>query len=162
MGSPSGTRKCVSCGREIAMDANVCQYCGHDYRMQAAPAAPAEKSILSLIGGILILIAGIMGLAMGGIFLVAADNVDTLTDWGVDVAGVGDMLSDILTVCGIIVIVLALIVVVGGFFGVQRKHWGLAILGGVLGLFLLGPYMLATIFALIGLILVAVSKKDFS
>lgn len=162
MGSPSGTRKCVSCGREIAMDANVCQYCGHDYRMQAAPAAPAEKSILSLVGGILILIAGIMGLAMGGIFLVAADNVDTLTDWGVDVAGVGDMLSDILTVCGIIVIVLALIVVVGGFFGVQRKHWGLAILGGVLGLFLLGPYMLATIFALIGLILVAVSKKDFS
>lgn len=162
MGSPSGTRKCVSCGREIAMDANVCQYCGHDYRMQAAPAAPAEKSVLSLIGGILILIAGIMGLVLGAIFLVLADSTDQLSDWGVDVAGAGDILSDILTVCGIIIIVLALIVVVGGFFGVTRKHWGLAILGGVLGLFLLGPYMLATIFSLIGLILVAVSKKDFS
>lgn len=130
--------------------------------MQAAPAAPAEKSVLSLIGGILILIAGIMGLVLGAIFLVLADSTDQLSDWGVDVAGAGDILSDILTVCGIIIIVLALIVVVGGFFGVTRKHWGLAILGGVLGLFLLGPYMLATIFSLIGLILVAVSKKDFS
>lgn len=162
MGSPSGTRKCVSCGREIAMDANVCQYCGYDYRMQAAPAKPAEKSALSLIGGILILIAGILGLVLGGIFLVAANSVDTLSDWGVDVAGVGDTISDILTVCGIIIIIIALIVVMGGFFGVTRKHWGLAILGGVLGLFLIGPYLLASIFALIGLILVAVSKKDFS
>jgi len=166
MGSPSGTRKCVSCGREIAMDANVCQYCGHDYRMQAAPAAPAEKSALSLIGGILILIAGIMGLVLGGLFIVAADAVsegsNELGDWGIDMAGAGDLLSDILLVCGAIIIILALIVVLGGFFGVQRKHWGLAILGGVLGLFLIGPYFLATILALVGLILVAVSKKDFS
>ena len=157
----SGTRNCVGCGRAIAWDANVCPYCGHDFRAPVA-APPHEKTILSLVGGILILIAGIMGLALGAIIVVASDNVDTLADWGVDVAGFGDLLSDILLVCGIIVIVLALIVVVGGFFGVMRKHWGLVILGGVLGLFLIGPYMLASIFALIGLILVAVSKKDFS
>jgi hypothetical protein len=154
------TRNCVSCGRAIAWDANVCQYCGHDFRAPAA-APPHEKTVLSIVGGILILIAGIMGLAMGAIFIVASDNVDTLTDWGVDVAGVGDMVSDILLACGIIVIVLAIIVLLGGFFGVMRKHWGLVILGGVLGLLLIGPYMLASIFSLIGLILVAVSKKDF-
>ena len=159
MGSPSGTRKCVSCGREIAMDANVCQYCGHDYRMQAVPAAPAEKSVLSLVGGILILIAGIMGLAMGGIFL--AIDANDLDQWGVDVSGTLNVLEDILTVCGIIFVVLGLIAVIGGFFGVQRKHWGIAILGGVLGLFCIGPWMLGSVFALVGLILVAVSKKDF-
>lgn len=161
MGSEGGSRRCVSCGREIPMDANVCQYCGHDYRVQAGPAMPKEKSVLSLVGGILILIAGLMGLAMGGILLMAAGNVDTLTDWGVDVAGVGDMLEDILTVCGAIFIVLGLIAVLGGFFGVMRKHWGIVILGGVLGLFVLGPYMLGSLLALVGLILVAISKKDF-
>ncbi len=161
MGTEGGSRKCVSCGREIPMDANVCQYCGHDYRVQAGPAVPKEKSALSLIGGILILIAGLMGLVMGGILLMAAGEVDTLGDWGVDVAGVGDMLEDILTVCGIIFIVLGLIAVLGGFFGIQRKHWGIVILGGVLGLFVLGPYMLGSLLALIGLILVAISKKDF-
>lgn len=161
MGTEGGSRKCVSCGREIPMDANVCQYCGHDYRVQAGPAVPKEKSALSLIGGILILIAGLMGLVMGGILLMAAGEVDTLGDWGVDVAGVGDMLEDILTVCGIIFIVLGLIAVLGGFFGIQRKHWGIVILGGVLGLFVFGPYMLGSLLALIGLILVAISKKDF-
>lgn len=163
--STPSTRNCVSCGRAIAWDANVCQYCGHDYRAQAGPAAPKEKSLLSLVGGIMILIAGIMGLVLGGILIVVADAVsegtDDLSEWGIDVAGAGDILEDILLVCGAIVIILSIIVMLGGFFGVQRKHWGLAILGGVLGLFLIGPYMLASIFSLIGLILVAVSKKDF-
>jgi len=96
---------------------------------------------------------------LGGIMI--AIDVDQLADYGVDVAGIGDMIEDILTVCGAIFIVLGLIAVVGGFFGVMRKHWGIVILGGVLGLFVLGPYMLGSLFALIGLILVAVSKKDF-
>ena len=117
---------------------------------------------MSLIGGILILIAGIMGLVLGGILIAAASDVDALGDWGVNIGGVTDVISDILTVCGIIFIVLGLIAVIGGFFGVQRKHWGLVILGGVLGLFCFGPWMLGSIFALVGLILVAVSKKDFN
>lgn len=165
MGSEGGSRRCVSCGRDIPMDANVCQYCGHDYRVQAAPAGPKEKSVLSLVGGILILIAGIVGLALGGIFIIAAGAVSEgtgeLSDWGVDVSGMGDWLSGILLVCGAIVIVLALIVVLGGVFGIMRKHWGLVIVGGVLGLFFFPLYFIGTICALVGLILVAVSKKDF-
>jgi len=32
----SGTRSCVGCGRAIAWDANVCPFCGHDYRQVMA------------------------------------------------------------------------------------------------------------------------------
>jgi len=144
----------------MPMDANVCPTCGHDYR-QPAVMAPVkhEKGIVSVVGGILILIAGIMGLAMGGIML--AIDVDDLDQWGVDVTGTLDFIEDILTVCGAIFIILGLIAVLGGIFGVMRKHWGLAILGGVLGLFVIGPLFLGSILALIGLILVAVSRKDF-
>jgi len=141
------------------MDANVCQYCGHDYRVQAAPAGPKEKSMLSLIGGILIILAGVMGLVIGGILL--AINVDDLGAYGVDVAGLTDMVENILTVCGVIFIIFGLIAFVGGVFGVMRKHWGLAVLGGVFGLLCLGPYMLGSLFGLVGLILVIVAKKDF-
>lgn len=167
MGSEGGSRKCVSCGREIPMDANVCQYCGHDYRAQAGPAVPKEKSMLSLVGGILILVSGIVGLAMGGVFIIAADAVsegtDELADWGLgDVGDVGDWLTDVLLVCGGIMIVIALIVVLGGVFGIMRKHWGLVIVGGVLGLLFTWPlYFIGSVCALVGLILVAVSKKDF-
>lgn len=153
------TRNCTSCGRAIAWDANVCQYCGKDYRAEAAAKPPHEKSALSVVGGVLILVAGVIGLAMGGILL--AIDVDQLADYGLDVAGVTDILEDILTVCGIILIVLGLIAAVGGFFGVMRKHWGLVILGGVIGLFIISPYLIASLLSLIGLILVAISKKDF-
>jgi len=156
--SGQGTRQCVSCGRSIANDANVCQFCGHDYRTPAA-AAPHEKSALSMVGGIMILVAGVIGLAIGA--LLIAIDVDQLADYGLDVAGVGDILEDIMTVCGAILIILGLIAAVGGFFGLQRKHFGLVILGGVLGLFIVSPYMIASILSLIGLILVAISKKDF-
>lgn len=159
MGSPAAIRKCVSCGREIAMDANVCQYCGHDYRVQASPAGPKEKSMLSLVGGILIFVAGLIGMATGGILL--AINAEDLDAYGFGVAGMTSMIENMLTVCGIIFIVLGLIALVGGVFGVLRKNWGLAVLGGVIGLLVLGPYMIGSLLSLIGLVLVAVSKKDF-
>lgn len=152
------TRNCTSCGRAIAWDANVCQYCGKDFRVEAAK-PPHEKTALSIVGGILILVAGIIGLGMGGILL--AIDVDQLADYGLDVAGVSGIIEDILTVCGIILVVLGLIAALGGFFGVMRKHWGLAILGGVIGLFIISPYMIASLLSLIGLVLVAISKKDF-
>ncbi|UCE80946.1 MAG: zinc ribbon domain-containing protein [Methanobacteriota archaeon] len=151
------SRMCVSCGRSIAMDANVCQHCGHDFR---AP-APAEKkkTLIPVVGGILILIAGIMGLIMGGVLL--AIDLEDLDQWGVDVAGVTDVIEDVLTVCGAIIIILSIVTALGGVFGIMRKHWGIAVVGGVLGLFVIGPMALGTILALIGLILVAVSRKEF-
>lgn len=157
-GTPS-TRNCVKCGRSIAWDANVCQYCGYDYRAATAPAGPKEKSVLSLVGGILILIAGLLGLVMGAILL--AIDVDELDQWGVDVVGVTDVIEDILTICGSILVIFGLIAILGGAFGVMRKHFGLVILGGVFGLLCIGPYGLASILGLVGLILVAVAKKDF-
>jgi len=125
----------------------------------AAAAPPHEKSALSMVGGIMILVAGVIGLAIGA--LLIAIDVDQLADYGLDVAGAADLIEDIMTVCGAILIILGLIAAVGGFFGLQRKHFGLVILGGVLGLFIISPYMIASILSLIGLILVAISKKDF-
>jgi uncharacterized protein with PQ loop repeat len=61
----SGTRNCVSCGRSISWDANVCPYCGHDYRMQMmAPQQTAQISdgmkILLYIISFLFSIVGII------------------------------------------------------------------------------------------------------
>jgi hypothetical protein len=139
------------------MDANVCQHCGHDFR--APVPVEKKKTVLPVIGGAMLIVAGIMGLFAGGVLL--AIDLDDLDQYGVDVAGVGDVLEDILTVCGAIIIILSLIVVLGGFFGVTRKHWGIAVVGGVLGLFIIGPMLLGSLLALIGLILIAVSRKEF-
>lgn len=61
----TSTRNCVSCGRSISWDANVCPYCGHDYRMQMmAPSQATQMSdgmkILLYIVSFLFSIVGIV------------------------------------------------------------------------------------------------------
>ncbi len=141
------TRNCVACGKSIAWDANVCPYCGHDYRGQAQAAPPKKKGILPVVGGVLVLIAGLVEIISGGFLISSGEFVG-----GLDL---GTGLHNILTVCGAIWLILGLVAILGGIVAIQRKHFGLAILGAILGL---GGYF---IFGLIGIILIAVGKDDF-
>jgi len=136
------TRNCVSCGRAIAWDANVCQYCGHDFRVQAAP-PKKEKSGLPVAGGVLIIIASLAYFAIGGV-IAAGSTLALFGTFGVSSIGV---------LCGVILIILGVIALMGGAFAIMRKHFGLAILGGVL--------VIPSILGLIGLILVAVGHDSF-
>jgi len=45
---------------------------------------------------------------------------------------------------------------------VQRKSWGLALAGSILGLFTIGFVFEATVMSLIALILLAISRKEFT
>jgi len=142
----SPTRNCVSCGRSISWDANVCPYCGHDYRgAMAGPMIQKKETAMPLIGGILIIIAAVIEIAMGGM-LVAG---------GTAFLGLSLGTSGIIVACGAIILIVGLVALLGGIFALQRKNFGLAVLGGVLSL---GGYFIP---GLIGLILVAVSKDEF-
>lgn len=146
MQSSSGqaNRNCVSCGRSIAWDANVCAFCGHDYRMQMMPQVPQRKdSAMPVAGGVLILIGSLVYFLIGG--LMAASGA-ALLGWTLGGSGV-------IVGCGIVVLLLGVIALLGGIFAIQKKHFGIAIIGGVL--------VIPSILGLIGLILVAVSKDSF-
>ena len=52
-------------------------------------------------------------------------------------------------------------ITIGGIMGVQRKMWGLALVGGIFALLSMGPVFISSLLGLIGLILVAVSRQDF-
>lgn len=153
MGTPEqpSSRMCVQCGKPIAQDANVCPYCGKDYRVQAAPAAK-KKTVMPLVGGILILVGGVITLLWGVALAGSVGALDALNP--VDVEAV-DLVSDLLTACGVILLILGLVGVLGGVFAIMRKHFGLAILGGI---FALPGFFIP---ALIGLILVGMSKDEF-
>lgn len=148
MTSTGSSRKCVSCGRDIAWDANVCPFCGHDYRTVAPQAAQKKESVMPVIGGILIIIAGLIEIGSGGLLIAGGAASSSIPIIGGDV-------GSILAVCGAIWLILGIIALLGGIFAVQRKNFGIAVLGGILGL---GGYFIP---ALIGLILVAVSKDEF-
>ncbi len=57
----SRSRMCVSCGRTLPWDANVCPYCGHDYRYQGKKKGIDEGTkIVFYILSFLIWIAGVI------------------------------------------------------------------------------------------------------
>jgi len=110
----------------------------------AGPAMQKKESAMPLIGGILVLLVGLGYLGIGAFLAVASGS----TFWfDVDIAGAG-------VACGAIVAVLGVIVLLGGIFAIQRKHFGLALVGAILAL----PSLLG----IIGLVLIVVSKDEFS
>ncbi len=135
------TRNCVSCGRTISWDANVCPYCGHDYRATMAGVPQKKETAMPTIGGILILLASLGYLVIGGI--IAAGSSFLFAVGG----GAG-------VVCGVGLLILGIISLLGGIFAIQRKNFAIALIGGI--------FVVPSVLGLIGLILVAVSKDEFS
>jgi len=81
--APPQTRQCVACGRTMMWDANVCPYCGKDYRQQAygpqpmmqqtAPVPKVSKgsgagAAVGIIGSILVLVGIFLPWASAGAF----------------------------------------------------------------------------------------------
>lgn len=142
-------------------DTNVCPYCGHDYRFVAAP-LQKKASNMPTIGGILVILAGLLAVVMA-ISLIMFEPSDLedldyqmLSDSGLTLAEIDDLLE----VCGAVDIVFGAIAIIGGTFALMRKHFALAVIGGIFGMIGVG-FLVGGLLGLIGLVLVVVSKAEF-
>lgn len=65
----------MSCGRAIQFDANVCPYCGHDYRIAMVPAQqrPIVSGGMRILFYILSLIIPLVGFIIGAIYYMRPD-----------------------------------------------------------------------------------------
>jgi len=68
------TRQCVSCGRSIDWNYNVCPYCGHDYRYYVEQAGPQPVyGGLRALYYLLSLLVWLFGVAIGIVYLSKND-----------------------------------------------------------------------------------------
>jgi len=121
---------------------------------------PTSPRYRPLVAGILLIGAGLLGLFTW----TSALALDSSMLQGVlppDAPITIEQLQSILVTCGIIGCILSIFAITGGIVAVKRKAWGLAIVGGILGIFTIGPLFLGSIISVVGLILVAISRKDF-
>jgi hypothetical protein len=121
---------------------------------------PTNHSYMPLVAGILLIGAGLLGLFTWTSAL-ALDSSMLQSVLPPDAPITIEQLQSILVTCGIIGCILSILALTGGIVAVKRKAWGLAIVGGMLGLFTIGPFFVGSVMSLIGLILVAISRKDF-
>lgn len=118
---------------------------------------PAQRSALPTAGGVLLLIAGIIALIN---WIWVAFVAGTIGGMMTAIPGLGGF-GAIMIVCGVVGIIFSIIALVGGVMAIQRKMWGLALAGSILGLFTIGFVFVSSILSLIALILIALSKSEF-
>jgi predicted amidophosphoribosyltransferase len=152
--TPSGaTKPCPICGRPMGIYANQCAYCSRpetDYSY-GTEEVYASDSQLPVVGGVLILIAGILGILEGLLTLAAVSSV----------SAAGYTLPGSVTCCAGLLCIFGLIAAAGSFSAIGRHSVVFAIVGGVFGILAIG-FLIGAVLALIGIILVAIAHDEFS
>jgi len=131
---------CPRCGNALTGNTTFCSNCG----AKLSEDQPAKKTWLSTAAGVLDIIDGCISLlvVVGLIVAIAfvADEPDTLA---------------ILVPIAVVFAVSAILAIVGGMCALQRKNWGMAVIGAIAACL---PFSLLGIVALI---LTAVSRDQF-
>jgi len=123
------------------------------------PMPAQQRSMLPMIGGALLLVAAILGIATWAYVIVAGTSfVNSFMPGGYG----AQFVTGIILVCGAIEIILSLIALLGAVMAIMHRMWGVALAGSILGLFTIGFYGLASLLSLVALILIAISHKDFT
>jgi len=119
-----------------------------------------NTSYKPMIAGILLLIAGLLGIYTW--ISASFFNIDPtiIEQSGVEITI--EQIEAILGVCTIIGIILSIFPILGGILSIKRKMWGFCIVMSIIGLFTIGPFLISSIISLIGLILIALSKNEFN
>lgn len=123
---------------------------------------PVETDSKPLIAGILLLIAGLLGvmtwiaaLFMGG---TAIDPSLLQTQ---DMPFTVEQLQTMIQICATIGIILSIFPILGGILSIKKTLWGGALACSIIGLFCIGPVFISSIISLIALILLVMSKNQF-
>ncbi|NYT12565.1 MAG: hypothetical protein GKC03_08480 [Methanomassiliicoccales archaeon] len=155
---------CPSCRRTVPQGTTKCPNCGFKIREEPPPSKPVKDKFLAEerakeragYAGTLIMISGLLAFITGLSMVVYPDP---FINWYSQVFI--NLSSDAIMIWGAIMLVFGLISIVGGVRATRRRSWSIATLGGFLGFIASGGFFLGTIFGLIGLILVVISKDEF-
>ena len=114
------------------------------------------------IAGLLLIIAGALAI-ITWISVIATDVavIDISLFQRIDSSITAEKVKDFYVTCGTIGCILSAFPILGGIVALKRKMRSLALIGSLVGLFLIGPVFISSILSAIGLILIVKSKKEF-
>lgn len=101
-----------------------------------------RKTTKPIIGSVLLIVSGLIGIFSGFVLINLLDPY----------------YGNFFTVCSIWYIISGLIRIGGGILAIKRKSWGTSLVCGIISIFNIGS---GGFLALIGVILIGISKKEF-
>lgn len=143
-----GTSFCPNCGAATTELTEMCVKCGA--RVAGKVAEKAGGTWMPLTVGILDLVAGVIGVIVG-LIVAAIGGLVTFFIGGVGAA------------YGAVATILAVVPIVGGFFAIKKRKWGLVLTGSicalVAGILLLNPLII--ILAIAAIVFTILGKNHF-
>ena len=144
-------RECPHCRAPIGLYDSICPHCHvrtddlevHDEALKSG----GENG--PVIAGVLIILAGVIAIFQGLLYLVA-ESVYSQT--------YGNIVS--LSCCGFLDLLLGAGAVLGGYMAITRKGFALAVLGAVAAMIGMG-FLIGALLGLIGLVLVLAYRTQF-
>jgi hypothetical protein len=133
--------------------------------IDSLPQQPPNKTSMPTVAGVLLIISGATALLFS-IPIITID-VSMIESTGilaqfqnVDSSITVEQIREFITICGTVIAVISVFPILGGILSLKRKFWGVALGCSILGLttFIV---IVPGVFSLIGLILLAISKKEF-
>ncbi len=130
-------------------------------------AVKEKKKGKILLAAVLLIFAGLDGILNGVINLVLVDKAgmtEILKLYNIpddQIAEYVSMAMVTLTVCTSIMIIAGILLIVAGILAFRRKNWAVCLILSILGLATGGLLFSGTILAIIALILIIISRKNF-
>jgi len=126
----------------------------------------ASKSILPTIIGFLLIIAGALAMINWISFFLL--DITTLGSY-YDISQLQQVYPnitlqqflDFLRTCAAIGLVISIFPILGGLLAIKRKMWGISVACSIIGLLSIGIFFTSSLFSLIAIVILIISKKEF-
>lgn len=139
----------------------ACPTCGYAFFDEEEP---IEESKKPLIAGVLMIISALVGL---GYALWIALNPEAVVQFSLQNMGGGysesvdpSTLIMSMRICAVIMFSFVAMELIGAFMAIKRRNWGIAMLGAILGIFVIG-FNISLVLSIVAIILLYLSKDEF-
>jgi hypothetical protein len=120
-----------------------------------------------LIAGLLLILAGVLSIFLTSSLLMI--DISTLEQF-IDISQLQQInplitiedVQSLLSTCATIIIIISILPILGGIFCFKKKLWGICLACSIIGLITFWPSLIPGLLSLIALILIIISKKEFS
>ena len=113
------------------------------------------------IASFLLILAGVIAILSWIPFVMGDETLISFAIENLNMNMTQEQIRESFVICGLIEIILAIFLILGGILAFKKKLWGVAIICSIIGLFTIGQFLLASALSLIALILLIISKQEF-
>ena len=130
------------------------------------PQTSPNKISKTMIAGILLIIAGIFAIInWSAFFTLNAETLESVVNISqfreLDPSITTEQILAYVTTCALIGVIISIFPILGGILSFRKKLWGISLACGIIGIFSLGILFTSSLFSLIAVILIFMSKQEF-